>query len=115
MLIVRVTYSGDKWAGKRQAILCFIATDHEIPGRGNITGPGQDFFGKKINGFTCTVVWALDDKWQYFYWCSNIKGLDVLVEAESMVIFYEVFQILRINKCNLIDDYLQKGGPVSRI
>ena len=104
----RVTYSGDSGPGKGKHIV-FIATDHEY--RGEETLPALARILAKRYGFTCTVVWALDDNGNIFPGGSNIKGLDVLVEADLMVIFTR-FSNFEDKQMQFIDDYLQKGGPV---
>jgi hypothetical protein len=54
----RVVYKGDKGPGVGKNIV-FIATDHEY--RGEESLPALARIMAKHYGFTCTVVYALDD------------------------------------------------------
>ena len=104
----RVTYKGEEGPGKGKHIV-FIATDHEY--RGEETLPALARILAKRYGFTCTVVWALDDNGIIFPGGSNLKGLEVLKEADLMVIFTR-FSNFEDKQMQYIDDYLHRGGPV---
>ncbi len=104
----RVTYKGKKGPGKNRNIV-FIATDHEY--RGEETLPALAKILAKRYGFTCTVVWALDDQGNIFPGSSNLKGLDALETADLMVIFTR-FANFENKQMQFIDDYLRKGRPV---
>jgi len=104
----RVVYKGEKGPGKSKHIV-FIATDHEY--RGEETLPALAKIMAKRYGFTCTVVWALDDQGNIFPGGSDLKGLKVLETADLMVIFTR-FANFEDKQMQYIDDYLQKGLPV---
>ena len=104
----RVTYEGEKGQGRGKHIV-FIATDHEY--RGEETLPALARILAKRYGFKCTVVWALDDEGNIFPGSSNLKGLEVLEEADLMVIFTR-FANFEDKQMRYIDDYLHRGGPV---
>lgn len=101
----RVTYKGEEGPGKGKHIV-FIATDHEY--RGEETLPALARILAKRYGFTCTVVWALDDNGNIFPGGSNLKGLEVLKEADLMVIFTR-FSNFEDKQMQYIDDYLHRG------
>ena len=104
----RVVYKGKKGPGKGKNIV-FIATDHEY--RGEETLPALARILAKRYGFTCTVVWALDDDGNIHPGSSNIKGLEVLKDADLMVIFLR-FADFADDQMQHIDDYINRGGPV---
>jgi hypothetical protein len=104
----RVVYKGKKGPGKGKNIV-FIATDHEY--RGEETLPALARILAKRYGFTCTVVWALDDEGNIHPGSSNIKGLEVLKKADLMVLFLR-FANFEDDQMQHIDDYINRGGPV---
>lgn len=104
----RVVYKGNKGIGKGKNIV-FISTDHEY--RGEESLPALARILAKRYGFTCTVIWALDDYDNIFPGGSNIKGLEVLKDAELMVIFTR-FANFEDEQMQHIDDYLKRGGSV---
>ncbi len=104
----RVVYKGRNGIGKGKNIV-FIATDHEY--RGEETLPALARILAKRYGFTCTVIWALDDNENILPGGSNIKGLEVLEKADLMVIFTR-FANFEDAQMQYIDDYLKRGGSV---
>ena len=104
----RVVYKGKKGIGKGKNIV-FISTDHEY--RGEESLPGLARILAKRYGFTCTVIWALDEHDNIFPGGSNIKGLEVLKNADLMFIFTR-FANFEDEQMRHIDDYLKRGGPV---
>lgn len=104
----RVVYKGKKGIGKGKNIV-FIATDHEY--RGEETLPALARILAKRYGFTCTVVWALDDEGNIHPGSSNIKGLEVLEKADLMVMFLR-FSNFADDQMQHIDNYIKRGGPV---
>ncbi len=104
----RVTYKGSEGPGKGKQIV-FIATDHEY--RGEETLPALARILAKRYGFSCTVVWALDDDGNILPGGSDLKGLDVLEEADLMVMFMR-FANFEDAQMQYIDDYLKRGGAV---
>ena len=104
----RVTYQGDVGPGKGKHIV-FIATDHEY--RGEETLPELARILAKRYGFKCTVVWALDDNGNILPGGSDLKGLDVLEDADLMVMFMRFANFENV-QMQYIDDYLHRGGAV---
>lgn len=104
----RITYNGSEGPGKGKHIV-FIATDHEY--RGEETLPALARILAKRYGFSCTVVWALDDDGNIFPGGSDLKGLDVLKKADLMVMFMR-FANFEDEQMQYIDDYLNRGGAV---
>ena len=104
----RVVYNGTKGIGKGKHIV-FIATDHEY--RGEETLPALARILAKRYGFTCTVIWALDEEGNIHPGGSNIKGLEVLKNADLMVIFTR-FANFESEQMQYIDDYIKRGGAV---
>ncbi|MDN5215170.1 ThuA domain-containing protein [Fulvivirgaceae bacterium BMA12] len=104
----RVVYKGNNGPGKGKNIV-FIASDHEY--RGEETLPALAKILAKRHGFSCTVVWALDDNGNILPGSSNLKGLEALVHADLMVIFTR-FSNFADDQMQHIDDYLERGGPV---
>ncbi len=104
----RVTYKGTKGPGKGKKIV-FISSDHEY--RSEESLPALARIMAKRYGFTSTVVWALDDQGYILPGSSDIKGLEVLQDADLMVIFTR-FADFPDDQMQHIDDYLQRGGPV---
>ncbi|MGV8878689.1 MAG: PVC-type heme-binding CxxCH protein [Sphingobacteriaceae bacterium] len=104
----RTVYKGDKGQGLGKKIV-FIATDHEY--RSEESLPALARILAKRYGFTCTVLWALDESGNILPGSSNLKGLDVLDDADLMVIFTR-FADFADDEMQHIDDYLKRGGPV---
>lgn len=104
----RVVYKGKKGLGKGKNIV-FISTDHEY--RGEESLPALARILAKRYGYTCTVIWALDDEGHIFPGGSKIKGLEVLENADLMVIFTR-FSNFENEQMQHIDDYLKRGGSV---
>ncbi|HYH55510.1 MAG TPA: ThuA domain-containing protein, partial [Anseongella sp.] len=65
----------------------------------------------KRYGFTCTVIFGLDEEGNILPGSSNLRGLQVLDDADLMVIFTR-FSDLGNEEMQHIDDYLERGGPV---
>ncbi len=104
----RVIYKGETGPGVGKNIV-FISSDHEY--RSEESLPALARILAKRYGFTCTVVWALDDQGNILPGSSNIKGLDVLKDADLMVIFTR-FSNFPDDQMKYINDYLERGGPV---
>jgi type 1 glutamine amidotransferase len=104
----RVVYKGDKGPGLGKNIV-FIASDHEY--RSEESLPELARILAKRYGFTCTVVFALDESGHILPGGSDIKGLDVLDDADLMVIFTR-FSNFPDQEMQHIDNYLKRGGPV---
>jgi type 1 glutamine amidotransferase len=104
----RIVYKGDKGPGLGKNIV-FIATDHEY--RGEESLPALARIMAKKYGFTCTVIFALDDSGNILPGGSNLRGLDVLEKADLMVMFMR-FANFSDDEMEHINTYLMRGGPV---
>lgn len=104
----RVVYKGDKGPGVGKNIV-FIATDHEY--RGEESLPALARILARRYGYTCTVIFALDNQGYILPGSSNLKGLEVLKNADLMVIFTR-FANFSSEQMQHIDNYLHRGGPV---
>lgn len=104
----RVIYPGEQGPGIGKHIV-FIASDHEY--RSEETLPALARILAKHHGFTCTVVFGLDKKGHILPGSSDIRGLEVLDDADLMVIFTR-FSNFPDEEMQHIDDYLGRGGPV---
>jgi len=104
----RVVYKGDSGPGLGKNIV-FIASDHEY--RGEESLPALARILAKRYGFTCTVLFALDEQDNILPGGSNLKGLEALDKADLMVIFTR-FSNFSDEEMQHIDDYLKSGGPV---
>jgi hypothetical protein len=104
----RAVYRGNEGPGLGKNIV-FIASDHEY--RSEESLPALARILAKRYGFTCTVLWGLDDKGYILPGSSNLHGLDVLDKADLMVIFTR-FCDFADDEMSHIDKYLKRGGPV---
>jgi len=104
----KVVYQGDKGPGVGKNIV-FIATDHEY--RGEESLPALAKILAKTYGFTCTVIFALDDQDHILPGGSNLKGLEILEKADLMVMFMR-FANFSDDQMQHIDNYLMRGGPI---
>jgi len=104
----KVVYKGKRGPGKNKHIV-FIATDHEY--RGEESLPAMARILAKRYGFKCTVVFGLDDNNNIHPGSSNLKGLEILKNADLMVLFTR-FANLPNEQMQYIDNYLEQGKPV---
>ena len=89
--------------------LVLVASDHEY--RAEETLPALARILAVHHGFSCTVLFGLDEKGEIKAGASNIPGLEVLENADAMVIFTR-FLALPPEQMKYIDDYLGRAGPV---
>lgn len=104
----KVVYKGDKGPGVGKNIV-FIASDHEY--RSEETLPALARILAKHYGFTCTVIFGLDDNGNILPGSSNLRGLEALEDADLMVIFTRFSNFIN-EEMQYIDNYLKRGGPV---
>lgn len=104
----KVVYKGEQGPGKGKNIV-FIASDHEY--RSEESLPALARILAKHYGFDCTVLWALDDKGNILPGSSNLKGLEVLDNADLMVIFTR-FSDFADEDMQHFNAYLESGKPV---
>ncbi|WP_316818534.1 ThuA domain-containing protein [Pedobacter nyackensis] len=103
-----VVYKGEKGIAPGKKVV-FIATDHEY--RSEEALPALAKILAKRYGMTCTVVYALDEQGSILPGGSDLKGLEVLEDADLMVIFTR-FADFSDKEMTHIDNYLKRGGPV---
>lgn len=104
----RLDYKGKSGPGKGKHIV-FIASDHEY--RSEESLPALARILAKRFGFDCTVIFGLDEEGNILPGSSNLRGLEVLEDADLMVIFAR-FLNLADEEMQHINDYLERGGPV---
>ena len=104
----RVVYKGGKGPGVEKNIV-FIASDHEY--RSEESLPELAKILAKHYGFTCTVIFALDDEGNILPGGSNLHGLEVLDKADLMVLFTR-FADFPDEEMQHFDNYLKRGGPI---
>jgi len=104
----RVVYKGEKGPGVGKNIV-FIATDHEY--RSEESLPQLAKMLAKHYGFNCTVIFALDENDNILPGGSNLRGLEVLGQADLMVLFTR-FSDFPDEEMQHFDNYLKRGGPI---
>ncbi|AXE20275.1 hypothetical protein DR864_22245 [Runella rosea] len=104
----RIVYKGEKGPGRGKNIV-FITSDHEY--RSEESLPALARILAKRYGFTCTVVFGLDDNGFILPGSSNLKGLDVLDKADLMVLFTR-FSNFGDEEMQHFDKYIRRGGPI---
>ncbi|WP_031530688.1 ThuA domain-containing protein [Dyadobacter crusticola] len=104
----QVVYKGAKGPGLGKNIV-FVATDHEY--RSEESLPALARIMAKRYGFTCTVIWGLDDAGNILPGSSNLKGLEVLDRADLLVIFMR-FAHFEDQQMQHMDKYIKRGGPI---
>lgn len=104
----RIIYKGDKGPGVGKNIV-FLASDHEY--RSEESLPALARIMAKRYGFTCTVLFGLDDNGNILPGSSNVKGLEALDNADLFVIFAR-FLNLSDDQMTHIDQYIKSGKPV---
>ena len=104
-----VVYQGNGGVGDGLHIV-FIASDHEY--RGEETLPALARIMAKRYGFTCTVLFGLDaNNGTIQPGSSHIRGLEVLKEADLMVIFLRFINMPDDQMQHFVD-YVDRGGPM---
>jgi putative membrane-bound dehydrogenase-like protein len=89
--------------------LVLIASDHEY--RSEETIPALARILAKHHGIDCKVLFGLDSKGEIEAGASNVPGLEVLDDADGLVIFAR-FLALPPGQMEHLDGYLKRGGPV---
>ncbi|MFT5498692.1 MAG: hypothetical protein ACI9TH_004107 [Kiritimatiellia bacterium] len=103
-----LVYQGTEGVGKGKHIV-FIANDHEY--RSEQTCPLMAKILAKHHGFTCTVLFGLNDDGTIGSGVNNLPGLDVLKDADLVFLFAR-FMNLPDEQSALLVDYFERGGPV---
>lgn len=104
-----VVYEGADGVGAGKHIV-FIASDHEY--RGEETLPALARILAKHYGFKCTVVFGVNPETGAIQpGSSAISGLDVLKDADLMVIFMRFINMPDGEMQHFVD-YVDRGGPI---
>lgn len=104
-----VVYEGAGGIGAGKHIV-FIASDHEY--RGEETLPALARIMAKHYGFKCTVVFGVDpETGNLLPGSSEIRGLDVLQDADLMVVFMRFINMPDDEMQHFVD-YVDRGGPI---
>lgn len=104
-----VVYEGRNGIGRGKHIV-FIASDHEY--RGEETLPALARIMAKHYGFKCTVIFGLDPADGTIKpGSSHIGGLDVLQEADLMVLSMRFINMPDDQMQHFVD-YVNRGGPI---
>lgn len=104
----KIVYKGEKGPGKGKNIV-FVTTDHEY--RSEESLPALARILAKRYGFTCTVIFGLDDNGNILPGSSNLKGLAALDKADLMVLFTR-FSHFDDEEMQHFDTYIRRGGPI---
>lgn len=107
-LNAQVTYNGDSKPENKKHIV-FVASDHEYRAEESCTALARIL--AKHHGYTCSVLYGVNEDGEITAGESNIKGLEALKKADLMVIFTR-FLDLPDEQMKHIDDYLKRGGAV---
>ncbi|MEM9237588.1 MAG: ThuA domain-containing protein, partial [Verrucomicrobiota bacterium] len=108
MIAEPLTYRGEAGPGKGKHLV-FLASDHEY--RGEETCPALARILAKHMGFKCTVLFGVDDEGHLKAGASNVPGMDVLADADLLVIFAR-FLNLPAEQMDPLVAYLERGGPI---
>lgn len=104
----KIVYKGEKGPGRGKNIV-FVTTDHEY--RSEESLPALARILAKRYGFTCTVIFGLDDNGYILPGSSNLKGLAALDKADLMVLFTR-FSNFDDEEMKHFDAYIRRGGPI---
>ena len=108
-LQAQIVYQGEEGPGKGKHIV-FVASDHEY--RAEESCPALARILAKHHGFKCTVLFGVDSKGFIEAGASDIKGLEALKDADSMVISAR-FLDLPDEQMKHIVDFVESGKPVA--
>jgi len=103
-----LTDQGDAGIGKGKHIV-FVANEHEY--RSEETLPALARILAKHHGFTCTVLFGVDDKGVLKPGNDNVPGLETLETADLMVVFTR-FQNWPDEQMQHFENYLKQGAPI---
>lgn len=103
-----LVYKGENGPGKGKHLV-FIASDHEY--RSEETLPALARILAKRHGFTCTVVFGVNDRGVIQPGISNVPGIELLKDADLMVIFTR-FQHWPAEQMDHFVAYLDRAGPI---
>ena len=105
----RVVYDGTRGVGQGKHIV-YIASDHEY--RGEETLPALARIMANRYGFKCTVLFGIDpETGNLLPGSSDIRGLEVLREADLLVVFMRFINLPDEEMQHFVD-YVDRGGPI---
>ncbi|NKB87141.1 MAG: hypothetical protein GKS06_02830 [Acidobacteria bacterium] len=104
----RVDYLGTEGPGAGKSIV-FVAGDHEY--RSEEILPAMARILAQRYGFSCTVLFTLDEEGFIEPGSSNIAGMDALGSADLVVVGLR-FQDFPHDQMQHLVDYVERGGPV---
>lgn len=104
----QITYEAGAGSEKGKHLV-FIASDHEY--RAEQTCPALARILAQHHGFKCTVLFGVDKDGFIEAGASNIKGLEVLKDADGVVLFGR-FLDLPDEQMQHIVAYLDRAGPI---
>ena len=108
-IVHSVVYEGESGIGAGKHIV-YIASDHEY--RGEESLPALARIMAKRYGFKCTVIFGIDPKdGTLLAGSSDIAGLEVLKDADLMVIFMRFINMADEEMQHFVD-YVDRGGPI---
>lgn len=102
-----LVYKGTDGVGKGKHIV-FIANDHEY--RSEETCPALAKILAKHHGFTCTVLFGVNEAGHIQAGSAPIPHMDALNDADLLV-FYTRFMNLPDAQADVLVDYFERGGP----
>lgn len=104
-----VTYTGEGGIGQGKHIV-YIASDHEY--RGEEALPALARILAKHYGYTCTVIFGTNpEDGTILPGSSHLEGLEVLKDADLMVIFMRFISMPDEEMQHFVD-YVDRGGPI---
>ena len=103
-----IVYPGGEGIGSGKHIV-FLASDHEY--RAEEVCPALARILAKRHGFTCTVVFGVNDEGFIEAGSPQVSGLKALREADLLFVFAR-FLDLPDSEMAEFETYLEKGGPV---
>lgn len=104
-----VVYEGSEGPGLGKHIV-YLASDHEY--RSEETLPALARIMAKRFGFKCTVVFGTDPETGAIVpGSSHLKGLEVLKDADLMVVFFRFIDMPH-DEMRHFEDYVDRGGPI---
>ncbi len=103
-----LVYKGEEGPGKGKHIV-FLASDHEY--RSEETCPAIARILAKNYGFTCTVLFGVDDQGKIIPGSSKIPGMEQIKTADLVFVFARFLEP-DAESMQYFADYIDKGGPI---
>ncbi len=104
-----IVYEGEGGVGEGKHIV-YLASDHEY--RSEESLPALARIMAKRYGFRCTVIFGTDPETGFIKpGSSNIHGLEVLQDADLLVVFMRFINMADDEMQHFVD-YVDRGGPI---